>query len=100
MYMRSGDCLLYTSLVYNVTDPTGQSVAYSYDSANRVTGVQAEVAATDSEPARVYKNAYTYENDRIKTVSHNTTGSDCDVTYTFDYEDVYKRQPRIYVNRF
>ena len=80
-----------SGLVYNVTDPTGQSVAYSYDSANRVTGVQAEVAATDSEPARVYKNAYTYENDRIKTVSHNTTGSDCDVTYTFDYDDLGRK---------
>ena len=80
-----------SGLVYNVTDPTGQSVAYSYDSANRVTGVQANVAATDSEPAKVYRNAYTYENDRIKTVSHNTTGSDCDVTYTFDYDDLGRK---------
>ena len=80
-----------SGLVYNVTDPAGQSVAYSYDSANRVTGVQAEVAATDSEPAKVYRNAYTYENDRIKTVSHNTTGSDCDVTYTFDYDDLGRK---------
>ena len=80
-----------SGLVYNVTDPTGQSVAYSYDSANRVTGVQANVAATDSEPAKVYKNAYTYENDRIKTVSHNTTGADCDVTYTFDYDDLGRK---------
>ncbi len=56
-----------------------------------MTGVEAEVAATDSEPAKVYKNAYTYENDRIRSVSHNTTGADCDVTYTFDYDDLGRK---------
>ena len=55
-----------------------------------MTGVQANVAATDGA-AKVYRNAYTYENDRIKTVSHNTTGSDCDVTYTFDYDDLGRK---------
>ncbi len=33
-----------------------------------------------------YRNAYTYENDRIKTVSHNTTTDTPDVTYTFNYD--------------
>ena len=35
----------------------------------------------------VYRNQYTYEHDRLKTVSHNTTSdSENDVSYTFNYD--------------
>ena len=64
----------------SVTDPTGQTVNYTYDASKRVTGVSTAAGG------KTYKNAYTYENDRIKTVSHNTTGDAADVTYTFDYD--------------
>ena len=69
-----------SGLVYNVTDPAGQSVGYTYDSSKRVTSV---VAAVDTS---VYKNEYTYANDRIATVSHNTENANCDVIYTFGYD--------------
>ena len=65
----------------SVTDPTGQAVEYEYDAAKRVIGVES------SADGKTYRNAYTYENDRIKTVSHNTTSdTETDVTYTFDYD--------------
>lgn len=63
-----------------VTDPNGQSVNYSYDSRRRVTGTSA------TADGKTYKNTYTYNNDRLKTVSHNTTSDTPDVTYTFDYD--------------
>ncbi len=64
----------------SVTDPKGQNVSYTYDASKRVTGVQA------TANNQTYKNAYTYEKDRIKTVSHNTTTDTPDVTYTFGYD--------------
>ena len=64
----------------SVTDPNGQSVSYTYDSQKRVIGTNATAEGL------AYKNAYTYENDRLKTVSHNTTSDTPDVTYTFDYD--------------
>ena len=64
-----------------VTDSNGQSVNYTYDSRMRVIGTSATV---DGEN---YKNAYTYEKDRLKTVAHNTTSDTPDVTYTFDYDE-------------
>lgn len=64
----------------SVTDPNGQTVYYAYDASKRVTGVQTDV---NGKP---YKNGYSYENDRIKTVAHNTTGDAEDVFYTFGYD--------------
>lgn len=64
-----------------VTDPNGQSVNYTYDALKRVTGTSATV------DGNTYKNTYTYEDDRLKTVAHNTTGDTPDVTYTFDYDE-------------
>lgn len=65
----------------STADPNGQIVSYAYDAAKRVTGV------TTTADGKTYTNAYTYENDRIKTVSHNTTSNTSnDVTYTFDYD--------------
>lgn len=65
-------------LALSATDALGQSVAYQYDASGRVTETKAEVGE------KAYKNAYTYEKDRLKTVSHNTTGEEVDVTYTFE----------------
>ena len=70
-----------TGLVNSVTDPEGQVVNYAYDAAKRVTSVQTTASG------KTYKNTYTYEDDHIKTVSHNTTSDDeSDVTYTFNYD--------------
>ena len=64
-----------------VTDPNGQSVNYTYDSRMRVIGTSATADGGN------YKNTYTYEKDRLKTVAHNTTSDTPDVTYTFDYDE-------------
>ena len=70
----------------SVTDPTGQAVEYAYDAAKRVTGVET------TADGKTYKNAYTYENDRIRTVSHNTSSDTAtDVTYTFDYDGLGRK---------
>ena len=70
----------------SVTDPTGQTVSYTYDASRRVTAVQT------TGDGKTYKNAYTYENDRIKTVSHNTTSDTAnDVTYTFGYDGLGRK---------
>ncbi|MBE5772302.1 MAG: RHS repeat protein [Clostridiales bacterium] len=94
-YTSNGDKLasatdprgLTVSYAYNnndttsqVTMPNGQAVTYSYDAQKRITAAQA------SNGNGNYKNAYTYENDRIKTISHNTTSDTNDVTYTFGYD--------------
>ena len=73
----------------SVTDPTGQEVEYVYDASKRVTEVRTvdTKGTADTSDDVLYKNTYTYENDRIKTVSHNTTSDTAnDVTYTFDYD--------------
>ena len=69
----------------SVTDSNGQTVNYTYDESKRVTGVE---TTTDG---KAYRNAYTYENDRIKTVAHNTTGDTQDVTYTFNYDELGRK---------
>ena len=75
-----------TGTLTSVTDPNGQTVNYTYDASKRVTAVQTEAYN------RLYRNRYTYENDRIKTVSHNTTGSaENDVTYTFEYDSLGRK---------
>ena len=53
---------------------------YTYDASRRITGVETTV------DGKTYRNAYTYEGDRLKTVSHNTTSGTPDVTYTFAYD--------------
>ena len=68
--------------VFAVTDPSGFTVNYAYDASNRVTDTYSTVGGT------TYKRKFTYENDRKKTVSHNTTGDECDVTYTYLYDEL------------
>ena len=75
-----------TGELNSVTDPTGQTINYTYDDAKRVTGVET------TGDGKTYRNAYTYEEDRIKTASHNTTDDMvADVTYTFDYDDLGRK---------
>ena len=73
----------------SVTDPSGQSVNYSYDASNRVTGVQSAYTVNGEEC--VSRNEYTYENDQIKTVAHNTTGDTADVVYNFEYDELGRK---------
>lgn len=75
-----------TGTLTRVTDPNGQTVNYAYDASQRVTAVQA------TADGKTYRNGYTYENDRIKTVSHNTTSDTAnDVTYTFEYDSLGRK---------
>ena len=69
----------------SVTDSNGQTVNYTYDESKRVTGVET------TADGNVYRNAYIYENDRIKTVAHNTTDDTPDVTYTFNYDELGRK---------
>jgi len=70
-------------LTQSATDVMGQTVNYLYDEAtNRMTSVETTVGT--GEEAKVYRNEYTYDKDRLKTISHNTTGDTPDVTYTFE----------------
>jgi len=70
----------------SVTDPAGNSVFYAYDASNRVVGVTSEASG------KVHKNSYTYENDRIKTIAHNTTSDTVnDVIYTFEYDELGRK---------
>ena len=73
----------------SVTDPAGQSVNYGYDDSNRVTSVQSAYTVNDEE--RVSRNEYTYENDRLKTVAHNTTSDTADVVYNFEYDELGRK---------
>jgi len=73
--------------VLGVTDPEGNSVTYAYDNANRITGVTAEASG------KIHKNSYTYENDRLKSISHNTTSdTENDVTYIFEYDALGRKK--------
>ena len=73
----------------SVTDPSGQSVNYGYDASNRVTSVQS--AYTVNGESRISRNEYTYENDKLKTVAHNTTGDEADVVYNFEYDELGRK---------
>ena len=73
----------------SVTDPSGQSVNYGYDDSNRVTSVQSAYTVNGEE--RVSRNEYTYENDRLKTVAHNTTSNTADVVYNFEYDELGRK---------
>lgn len=64
-----------------MTDPNNQSVEYTYDSMKRVTETATVVEGN------TYKNTYSYEDNKLKTVSHNTTSDTPDVTYTFGYDE-------------
>ena len=68
-----------------VTDPENQAVNYEYDESDRVTRV------ATSAGSKTYCNQYTYENDRIKTVAHNTDTDEPDVVYRFNYDELGRK---------
>ena len=77
----------YNGTLTSVTDPASQTVSYTYDGSKRVTNVETTASS------KTYRNAYTYENDRVKTVSHNTTSNTgTDVTYTFGYDALGRKK--------
>ncbi|MDL2206861.1 hypothetical protein LJC33_08140, partial [Eubacteriales bacterium OttesenSCG-928-N13] len=64
-----------------VKGPNEQQVNYTYDGSKRLSSVQ---TAADG---KTYRNQYTYDKGRLKTVKHNTDGNAAnDVTYTFEYD--------------
>lgn len=65
----------------SVTEPNGQTVSYVYDEQKQVT------SATAVMGDQVFKNEYTYDDRRLKTISHNTTSATPDVIYTFEYDE-------------
>ena len=73
--------------VKSVTDARGSQAKYEYDESDRVTKVESE-----PESGKVYKNEYEYEEDRLKKVKHNTTGSGSDVEYRFEYDGLGRKQ--------
>ncbi|MBQ3762844.1 MAG: RHS repeat protein [Clostridia bacterium] len=76
--------------VLSITDPTGQSIDYTYDSSNRVTKVETNYA--QGGQSLTSKDEYTYENDRIKTVAHNTIDNNTiDVRYSFNYDSLGRK---------
>ena len=71
--------------VTSVTDPKNQTVRYAYDDLNRVTEVETAVVTEDE--TLVYRNEYTYEEDKLTGVCHNTSNNaNDDVKYTFEYD--------------
>lgn len=60
----------------SVTDPASKTTTYSYDSMDRLTGVSKNVDGRD------ITNSYTYENDKIKTITHNG------FSYGFNYDSL------------
>lgn len=56
------------------TDPKGNTINYTYDNLDRLTAIS---TTTNN---KTYQNTYTYENDKLKTITHNG------FTYTFIYD--------------
>lgn len=72
-----------TSTLTSVQDPNGQTVNYAYDIMKRITDVHT------TADGKTYKNAYSYANDKLMQVSHNTdSDTACDVQYNFAYDAV------------
>ena len=65
----------------SVTDANGSATSYTYDTIGQLTGVSLGSAS----------NSYTYEKDRLKTITHNG------FTYSFEY-DVWGAQTAVKVN--
>ena len=77
---QRGNSISYTyneneGTVKDITDQTGEVTTYEYDTMNNVTKVQKQVGE------KQYQNSYTYENDKLKTITHNG------FSYTFVYDN-------------
>ena len=77
-------------VLYAVCYPNGQAIEYGYDGLKRLTLAGGIVSAG------LMKNEYTYEHDMLKEVKHTTTSDTCDVTYTFEHDDL-GRQTKVKV---
>ena len=64
-----------TGVITKATDAKNKTTTYSYDKSNRL--LTAKKQASQKE----YSNTYTYENDMLKTITHNG------FTYTFNYDN-------------
>ena len=70
-----------SGVLRSATDPSGQTVQYTYDALRRAT------ATTTTADGKTYRNAYTYTDDKLASVAHNTTDDNvCDVAYTFAFD--------------
>ena len=70
-----------TGLVTQKTMPNGLRVNYTYDGSNRLTQVSA------ANTGGTVRNQYAYENDRLQSITHNTTANSADdVSYTLEYD--------------
>lgn len=70
----------------SVTNPNGQTVNYTYDESKRVTGVET------TADGKTYRNAYTYENDRIQYAYTEGALGSAVSTRTFSYASDWKDQ--------
>ena len=76
-----------------VTDPAGNTIRYGYDESNRIESVIFEKEDPNDETNTIqYKNEYEYTNDRLTKISHNTVDNNCDVTYTFEYDELGRKK--------
>ena len=66
----------------SVTTPNEQTLNYTYDSSNNLSNVQMTMNGM------TYKNEYEYVNDKIVSLSHNTSGDDCDAMYASFLTDI------------
>ncbi|MGJ4850992.1 RHS repeat domain-containing protein [Bacillota bacterium Meth-B3] len=85
--------------VQSTTDPTWTTTYYGYDASKRLTSVETQVGEIEgsTDHRKLYRNEYTYTDDRLNTVSHNTAfteGAEGEllpagqVTYAFEYDDL------------
>lgn len=64
----------------SVQTPDGQLMRYEYDGKKRL------IQSSTEQEGKLYQNTYTYDKGRVRTVSHNTTTDEPDVTYSFAYD--------------
>jgi YD repeat-containing protein len=68
----------------SIVDPNGKITTYSYD--DRLDRLSTVTKGIDNATANA-TNSYTYDKDRLKTITHNADGGSS-VSYTFEYDDL------------
>lgn len=78
---RNTDSTLDT--LTSITDPHGQTINYDYDQNRRMTKTFFSTAGKE------YANHYTYTQDKLSQIRHNTSANaEDDVVYNFEYDAV------------